>query len=65
MAVTVATNGGTSGNNYYAEFNYAGNTYIVGHSGAAETAVGVNDVIVELTGLHTSALTVSTHNVLV
>uniref|UniRef100_UPI0026169C54 beta strand repeat-containing protein n=1 Tax=Ferrovum sp. TaxID=2609467 RepID=UPI0026169C54 len=52
MAVTVASNAGTSGNNYDAVFNWTdGNTYIIGHSGAAETTLSSSDVVVKLVGL--------------
>jgi hypothetical protein len=59
IAVTVATNGGTAGNDYYAGFTYGGNSYVIGHAGAAETAFSANDIIVQLTGIHTGALAVS------
>ena len=52
LAVAVGTNGGTAGNNYYAEFHWTdGNTYLVGHSGAAAAALSANDVVVKMTGL--------------
>ena len=65
LAVTVATNGGVAANNYYAAFNGTdGNTYVIGHAGAAETALSANDIVIELTGLVTPTLTVATHSVL-
>ena len=55
-----------SGSNYYDYFQYAGDTYVVGHqgTGTAETGLSAKDIVVELIGLHTPALTVSTHAVL-
>ena len=54
------------GNNYYAVFNWTdGNTYVIGHTGAAETAVSSSDVVVELTGIHSAAWTLASHAVLV
>ena len=58
LAVNVATTGGTAGNNYYAAFHWTdGNTYVIGHTGAAETALSATDVVVKLVGIDSPALT--------
>jgi hypothetical protein len=58
LAVKVATSGGTAGNNYYAAFHWTdGNTYVIGHTGAAETALSATDVVVKLVGIDSPALT--------
>jgi len=55
LAVSIATNGATGTvNNNEAVFHWTdGNTYIIGHSGAAETALSATDVVVKLVGLDT------------
>jgi len=64
LAASQLSSSAASGYNTYDYFQYGGNTYVLGHTGAAETAMSANDIIVKLTGLDDPALTASSHHIL-